>query len=389
MKQAENMKKILVIAFTDLKDDPRVSRQIHWLRRDYRLTTVGLTGPGLEDVEFHPISALKRPLIGRLQRMLAYKFHRFESIYWSLYDFQPLLDRLAQQQFDLIIANDIETLPFALRLANRARVLADLHEYAPRQFEDQLVWRFFFQAFNEHLCKAYLKSCDEIMTASPGFVPLYQENYGIEPLVIGNETDYTDLQPQPVNPEQIRIISHGVAIPHRKLELMMKIMDYTDSRFHLDLMLLPVHPGYYRRLQTLATRRPNVSILPPVAREDIIPITNHYDLSFMIFKPLSTNVKYALSNKFFESLQARLAIVMGTSHQPQVEILQRYGCGLVVDNFNPKRIAARLNRLSAAHIEEYKHKSHLAAAELTAQKNREKLREIVKRLVNRSPSQPS
>jgi hypothetical protein len=376
------MKKILVIAFTDLKDDPRVSRQIQWLRRDYDLTAVGLTGPGLGNVEFHPISPVKRPPINRLKRMLDYKLHRFESIYWSLYDFQPLLDRLMQRQFDLVIANDIETLPFGLRIANRARVLADLHEYAPRQFEDQLTWRFFFQAFNEYLCDTYLRHCDEIMTASPGFVPLYKKNYGVEPLVIGNETDYADLQPQPVNPESIRIISHGVAIPHRKLELMMKIMDYTDSRFHLDLMLLPVHPGYYRRLQTMAARRPNVSVIPPVAREAIIPVTNGYDLSFMIFKPRSTNVKYALSNKFFESLQARLALVMGTSHQPQVEILQRFGCGIVLDYFNPKRIAARLNRLSAAQIEEYKQKSHLAAAQLTAQKNREKLREIVKRLVN-------
>jgi hypothetical protein len=375
------MKKILVIAFTPLKDDPRVSRQIDWLHKDYQLTTVGLANPEVEGVEFHEISPVKRSMFSRVKRMFSYKLHRFEPLYWSLYDFQPLLHRFSQKRFDLIIANDIETLPFSLRIANGAKVLLDLHEYAPLQFEDQFVWRFFFQAFNEYLCAAYLHKCDEIMTASPGFVNLYKKNYGVNPQVIGNETDYVDLQPKPVNSEHIRIISHGVAIPNRKLELMIKIMDYMDPRFHLDLMLLPVYPRYYQRLKTLAARRPRVSVLPPVARDEIIPLTNHYDLSFMIFKPLSTNVRYALSNKFFESLQARLAIVMGTSHQPQVEILQHYGCGIVLDSFDPKRIAAQLNRLSAAQIEAYKKKSHLAAAQLTAQKNKEKLNEIVKQLV--------
>jgi len=375
------MNAILIIAFTNLKKDPRVSRQIDYLKKDYQLTTVGLASPEVKGVEFYKISPLKRPMLSRIKRAFVYKLHRFEPLYWSLYDFQPLLDIFAKKRFDLIIANDIETLPFSLKIANSAKVLADLHEYAPGQFEDQFIWRFFFQDFNKYICATYLRQCDEIITASPGFVELYKKNYNINPIVIGNETDYVELQPKPVNKENIRIISHGVAMPTRKLEFMIKIMDYMDPVFHLDLMLIPANPVYYQRLKAMAARRRNLSIIPPVAREEIIPITNNYDLSFMIFKPVSTNMKYAMSNKFFESLQARLAIVMGTSHQPQAEILKRYGCGIVLESFKPGRIAAQLNQLTAKQIEEFKQNAHLAARELTSQKNMEKLEEIVNRLI--------
>jgi UDP:flavonoid glycosyltransferase YjiC (YdhE family) len=67
--------------------------------------------------------------------------------------------------------------------------------------------------------------------------------------------------------------------------------------------------------------------------------------------------------------------------QPQAEIVNRYGCGIVVDSFEPKRIAAQLQRLTAEQIREFKQKADVAARELTAQKNMEKLGEIVNHLV--------
>lgn len=375
------MDKILIIAFSDLKKDPRVFRQIDFLRGDYHVTTVGWESPELEGMEFYKISSISRSRLDRIKRAFAYKFHRFESLYWSLYDFQPLLKVFSQKKYDLIIANDIDTLPFALRIAKDAKILLDLHEYAPRQFEDQFTWRFFFQAFNEYLCSAYLKQPDEIVTINTGIASEYKKNYGIDTHIITNAADYVDLRPTPVKKENIRIIGHGIANPSRRWELMIKIMDYIAPRFHLDLMLLPVYPDYYRRLERMVVKRENVSMIPPVKREEIIPVTNAYDLSFLIFRPYSLNYRYMLGNKFFESLQARLALVTASATLQQAEIVNRYGCGVVLDSFEPKKIAEQLNRLTAGQIEEYKKKAHLAAGELTSQKNMEKLGEIVGSLI--------
>jgi hypothetical protein len=375
------MKKILIISFSNLKNDPRVFRQINYLQKDYHVTAVGWENPEIQGVEFYKISSLTRSGLDRIKRAIAYKLHRFESLYWSLYDFKPLLELFSQKRYDLIIANDIETLPFALKIANHARILLDLHEYAPRQFEDQWTWRFFFQAFNEYLCASYLKQPDEIITINSGIANEYKRNYGIDAHIITNAADYVDLQPTPVKKDNIRIIGHGLANPSRRWESMIKIMDYMDVRFHLDLMLLPDYPGYYRRLERMVAKRGKVSMIPPVKREEIIPVTNAYDLSFLIFRPYSLNYKYMLGNKFFESLQARLGIVTASATLQQAEIVNRYGCGLVLDSFDPERIAAQLNRLTVEQIEEYKKKAHYAASELTSKKNMEKLAEIVKRLI--------
>lgn len=376
------MKHILIIGFTDIENDPRVYRQVRNLRHDYRLSTIALRGAGLEGVEFFPLSRRQRRTGDRLRRAVGYGLRRFEKMYWSLYDFDSLLPRLKGKTFDLVIANDVETLPLAFRLAGGARILLDTHEYAPRQFGDRLLWRLFFQPFGHYLCRRYLKECDYIMTVSPGVARTYEEHYPVKVDVLTNASEFFDLQPSPLDPQHIRLISHGVANPNRRLELMIRIMDQVDSRFHLDLMLLPAAPRYYRRLQAMAVRRKNVAIRPPVALKEIVPVTVSYDLSLLVFKPYTVNFRYGLFNKFFESIQARLGIVSGPTPEPQAEIVKEYNCGLVVDSFKPGRIAAQLNRLTAPRIEAYKQQSHLAARQLTAEKNMQRLREIVARLVD-------
>ena len=46
------MQKILIIAFTDLKNDSRVYRQIDFLKEKFKITTVGLKNSEIENVDF-------------------------------------------------------------------------------------------------------------------------------------------------------------------------------------------------------------------------------------------------------------------------------------------------------------------------------------------------
>ena len=43
------MKKLLVISFTDLKKDPRVRRQIAFLKDFYEISAIGLSDPEIEN----------------------------------------------------------------------------------------------------------------------------------------------------------------------------------------------------------------------------------------------------------------------------------------------------------------------------------------------------
>lgn len=373
-------KNILMIAFTDLEGDPRVRRHIMFLKDLYRITAIGFTPPGIDGVDFIPIEKVKYSNGQRLLRAVSYKLRRFETLYWNMYGFAPLLEQLREHRFDVIIANDIETLPFALRIAGRARVLLDAHEFSPRQFEDRLVWRVFFQPFNRYLCAKYMKRCQRIVTVSPGVARAYKEEFGVDMGVLSNAAPYVDAQPSEVDAEHVRIISHGVSNPNRRLETMIRTMDFVDSRFSLDLMLLPTDRRYYNRLRVMAEKRDNVRVIPPVKVEEIIPATLGYDLSNLVFPPSTINFRYGLFNKFFESLQARLGIVSGPTPESHVEYIRRFDCGLITSSYEPAEVARAINRLTLDDIRRFKINAGVGARELTAEKNRDTLINIVQQL---------
>lgn len=373
-------KNILIIAFTDLAGDPRVLRHIGFLKDLFNITTIGFTPPEIAGVDFIPVEKIRYPKSRRIMRAFEYKLGRFETLYWNMYRFGPLLDRLENHNFDVIVANDVETLPLALRIAGDARVLLDSHEFSPRHFEDRWVWRFFFQPFNQYLCRRYMPQCHKIITVSPGVARAYHEEFGIDVGVLSNAAPFFDTEPSAVDPDHIRIISHGVSNPNRRLETMIETMAYVDRRFTLDLMLLPTDHRYYSRLCSLAEGRDNVRIIPPVKVSEIIPTTVDYDLSNLVFPPTTINFRYGLFNKFFESLQARLGIISGPTPESHVEYIRQFDCGLVTTSYEPAEVAEAINRLTIEDIERFKANAGHGALQLTAEKNRDKLIDIVQEL---------
>ncbi len=126
----------------------------------------------------------------------------------------------------------------------------------------------------------------------------------------------------------------------------------------------------------LARKVPRTRVIPPVAIHDLVPASNDYDIGLYLLRPSSFNNLYALPNKFFEFLQARLAIAIGPSPE-MARIVREFGCGVVADDFAPTSLARALNRLTAADIDRMKAGSEKAAHVYTAENNAKKVREIV------------
>ncbi|MCI5632927.1 MAG: capsular biosynthesis protein, partial [Helicobacter sp.] len=90
-----------------------------------------------------------------------------------------------------------------------------------------------------------------------------------------------------------------MASPERGIEGMIETMDYVDSRFHLDLMLVAnYNQEYLQQLEHMPKQRENVRIIPPVSFEEIIPFTSKYDIGFYILQPTCFNTLHMLPNKF-------------------------------------------------------------------------------------------
>lgn len=380
------MKKILILAYSDLNHDARVARQINFLSDKYQLTIACFDSP--KDWK-HEVFRIKRIKPGLFQKAIGSIFlltGLFESAYKVIYDFPMLRKQLESRTFDLIIANDIESLPLAFKIKKTEKILFDAHEFAPRHFEDKLVWRIFFQRFNKYLCKKYLPMVDQMITVGSGLANEYATHYPVKPIVVTNANYYTNLTPAPVNEKKIRLIHHGAANPSRQLEIMIEMMNYLDDRFTLDLMLLTPSiankktRSYLDSLKELIKGNPKITIVPPVKSSEVVNFIHPYDMGIFLLPPINFNYANTLPNKLFDFIQARLAIGIGPTPE-MASLVNTHQLGVVADDFTPQALAQKINSLTATEISFFKQQANNAALELSAEKNKVILNDLVSNLI--------
>jgi hypothetical protein len=376
------MKHVLVISFSNLATDPRVNRQLRWLVGNYRVTAAGLVDPEIPRVEFVPLARSAKGLIGKGVSAVRLLARQYDKFYWGDPKILNYLGILAPLRPDLVIANDLETLPLALKLANGAKVMFDAHEYAPGQFDDKLLFRIFRKDYRSQLCREYIPQAHAMVTVSQGICDAYTRDTGVRPGLITNAPDFIGLSPQRVNGDKIRLVHHGAAIDSRRVENMILMMDHVDSRFELSLILTQASKPYFERLQKMVAVRDNVVIRPPVPMRTLAEHLNQFDIGVYLLEPLNFNSRHALPNKLFEFVQARLAVAVGPSPE-MASVVEKHDLGIVSTDFSPRSLANELNRLSVREIEEYKERSHTAARELSAETNAEKFLPLVEQLLIR------
>ena len=372
-----SLKSILVMCNADPSRNPRPNRIIRFLSKTSKLTVLGAGSSRFEGIHFVPLDTKDRRYgIGRIKRLKKLLLRQFEQVLWPEH-FKQLQEKLSRKRFHLIIVHDIDLLPLAVKIKDSARILFDAREYYPRQFEDKFFWRIFCQPLYKYLCCNYLPKGDRMITVSDGIARQYAHEFGVQSDVFMSLPDPLNMEPSRVDPNRIRIIHHGNATPSRRLELMIEMMDFVDRRFCLDLMLVDVgYRWYFKKLKKMADRRPNVSIIPPVPFENIIPFTNQYDIGLFLVPPATFNLKYTLPNKLFEFIQARLAVAIGPSVEMR-KILDQYDCGIVAPDYDPRTLAGRLNELTTNRILYYKTQSNLAASALSSKLSGAKLEKII------------
>ena len=375
------MKTILIISFSNLATDPRVNRQIRFLSEHYRVIAAGLADPQVENVQYVPVVMAKKGLPS-FRSLFQLLLHRYDPHYWRQAHIIDGFRKLSRVRADLILANDIATLPLALKIRNGARVLFDAHEYAPLQYDDLLLWRLFFKPYASHLCRTHIPHADAVTTVCEGIAEAYQRETILRPAVITNAADYEDYEP--MLPQKgkttIRLVHHGGASPSRKIENMIKMMSYLDDRFELHLILTGSDSRYIRSLRDLAEGRKHIHFSDPVPMRTLPKYLHQFDVGVYLLEPHNFNLRHTLPNKFFEFIQARLAIAIGPSPE-MAHIVNEYDLGVVAEDFSPETLARRLSQLDADKVNHYKWQSHKAARILSAEPNKRLLLDLVQRLL--------
>ena len=103
---------------------------------------------------------------------------------------------------------------------------------------------------------------------------------------------------------------------------------------------------------------------------------NQFDVGVDILAPTSFNNRYALPNKFFDFVQARLALAIGPSPE-MTRLVEQHDLGVVAKDFTPAALAESLNRLGRAEIDGYKQHAHRVARRLSYETSRARLLGLV------------
>lgn len=365
-------RKILVLTYTPIAREPRALKQIRFLRQHHDVTTAGF-GPApfddLPHIELHDSRPYRGGLLGRAL-YLALLLLRLYPLVTSL---SPRDDaarsRLAGTQWDAIIAHDPQTSALASSLSTTHGVIADLHEYSPRQNEHSRLWRILIAPYVRWLCRTYVAKSAAIVTVGQGIADEYYRNFGIVSTVVINATPFHDLTPGAVK-QPIKLVHSGVPGVQRKLEIMIDAVLQTRADVTLDFFLVDDGSAYLQSLKERAGGDERIRFNDAVPYAQLVPTLNRYDIGLSIFAPTTFNLAWCLPNKFFDFIQARLGVIVGPSPEMK-RIVTRNGIGRVMPDFEASSLAALLSEITVDEVESWKSASSANAVELSSEKQSE------------------
>ncbi len=354
---------LLILSFSNLASDARVLKQIKYFADRYEVTTYGYgpsPDPRVRHVRLDETKGIRR------WRRLDLILRRFDHIYWN----QPAVrqaeaDLASLGRFDMILANDIDTIGLALSLDPVRGVHADIHEYAPRQNEELLIWRVFIAPYVRWMCRRHLPRAASMTTVAQGIADEYSREFAVDADVVTNASPYAELAPSAVR-TPIRLVHSGASIRNRRLEVMIDAVSATTAEVTLDLYLMGNDPGYIAELQGRAAGSPRIRFPEPLPYEELITRLNEYDVGVPLIPPTNFNNRCALPNKFFDYVQARLGVIIGPSAEMR-HVLERYHLGAVADDFTAAALTRTLDALTVEQVNEWKSAAVDAAHALSAE----------------------
>ena len=355
--------RVLILSYTVAASDPRVLRQVNALKGLAELTVASKAGGPLDVQKFVDIGiglhGGGRRAARRLVAGVLLLWRHPSAIAWLKKVRVRRLSQLRQEEFDVVLVNDVECLPavYSNGLC-AARVVLDVHEFSEDQFPQWLPWRLLVRPMMRSLAHEYIPRVDAIMTVGEGLATLLRERYGRDAAVVMSADDDAGLEPTPARGGAVRMVHVGGYSPTRGLDTLCELADLLGDRYTLDFYLLP--QAGYERFRRCWETHPSITFHQPVPMSALVSTINRYDIGVYSLPPTSLNNMHALPNKFFQFLQGRVAIATGPSPE-MARIVETYRCGVVAKDFSAEGLAEAISPLTAEDLWRMKLGSDTAA----------------------------
>jgi glycosyltransferase involved in cell wall biosynthesis len=334
-------------------------------------------------------------VIGRIQSgsvdfpMFPYRTRRFNMLFskgplfYAEYNIR-LFFLLLFIKADILVANDLDTLP-AVFLASYFRklpVVYDSHEYFTEVPE--LIGRKYVKRIWERVEALILPHLKYSYTVSASVAGEYHRKYGISMQVIRNLPFRTEnLQPPfslKKNNESL-IIYQGSLNMGRGLETMIRAMQHIENT-----VLYIVGKGDIENRLKELTR--SLALDEKICFTGLIPASelSHYtlqaDLGISLEEKLGLNYYYALPNKLFDYIQARIPVLV-TDLPEMKAVVQHYRIGKVISTHDPYKLSLIVKEMLSDQSQLLTWKSNLeiAARELCWENEESRLLDLFSKAI--------
>lgn len=359
----------------DLSGDQRVDRVCRTLTEmGFQVLLVGRRLP-----ESQPLA--ERPYAIHRMRLI----FRKGPLFYGEYN-KRLLLFLLFRRFDLLLANDLDTLT-ANRVAGwlrRKPVVYDSHEYFTEVPE--LVGRPRIQSFWRWLEKHLVPGVAAACTVSSPIAEVYSRLYGIPFAVVRNlpflrKPEKEESVIPEVHPDLPLIIYQGALNKGRGVEKAILAMDLLPEA----QLAIAGSGDLEEELQLLVAglHLKNVRFTGKLPPEKLWNLTRQASLGISLEEDLGLSYRYALPNKLFDYIQARIPVVV--SDLPEMgRIVKDYDIGLIASSFVPEVLATTFREALFNDVLRQKWAFNLeeAAVELNWDKEKEILMRIFAPFVN-------
>ena len=245
---------------------------------------------------------------------------------------------------ELLWSNDLDTLlpNYLISKLFSKKLIYDSHEYFTEVPE--LIGRTRTRSFWLFIEKMIFPKLKNVITVNEKLAEIYSQKYHVPVTVIKNVPfDKRLNDPKPIKfgePNQKVIIYQGSLNMGRGLELMIDTMPYLKN-----CILVIIGDGYLlKKLKTRAASldlQGKVRFLGKVLPKDLHGFTKNADLGISLEEDLGLNYRYALPNKLFDYIQAKIPVI--ASDLPLFNnLLTEFKVGEILKKRDSKSLASHI-----------------------------------------------
>jgi glycosyltransferase involved in cell wall biosynthesis len=283
------------------------------------------------------------------------------------------------KKLDILVAIDLDTLPanYLVSVIRRKPLVYDAHELFTEMPE--LVGRNRVKNIWKKIEKTFLPKIDYSYTVCSSIAKTYHKLYGIDMKVVRNlpfkKNPQLPIKESGLIPKTNFVLYQGSINKGRGLEMLIDAFQYIDEFGCLIVGDGDIINELKERVQTKQLEQ-KVIILGRVPFDDLYPITCRASIGVSIEENLGMNYFYALPNKLFDYIQARVPVLV--SDFPEMKkIVEDYQIGEILESREPEKLAQQLkSMIDSNHREHWKQNLEKAAGELNWEKEKIKMLEI-------------